>query len=121
MLTPDKFAEASVYDLLRAAASGKAGLDQRWLRAILDRGEAAIPDLVRFASENHSDDPFPIEGEIVSILRQLRTPATIPVFIELLRNNPEELPDNFLQGLYPLRHEALEPLLQLYGELEEEE
>src|SRR3982750_77472 len=120
MLTPDTFAEASVYDLLQAAANGKAGIDQRWVRAILDRGEAAIPDLTRFASEDHFDDPVPLDQELMLILRHLHTPAAIPVFVEYLRNNPEDLPDGFLQALYPLRREALEPLLALYHELEEE-
>src|SRR3954454_19237942 len=105
MLTPDKFSEASVYDLLEAAANGKAGIDQRWLRAILDRGDAAVPDLVRFGAEDHLTDPVPVDEEMMLILRHLRTPEAIPFFIEYLRQNPEDLPDGFLDALYPLRNQ----------------
>jgi HEAT repeat protein len=121
MVTPDTFSQASVYDLLSAAAHGKAGMDHRWLRAIIDRGEGAVADLVRFGLEDRSDDPIPLDEDLVLILHHLRTPAAVPYYVEFLRRNPAEAPDSLANALYPVREAALEPLLSLYEDLEEDE
>jgi HEAT repeat protein len=121
MLTPDKFAEASVYQLLEAAAQGKVGMDQRWLHAILDRGESVVPDLVRFGTEDHETDPVPVDEELMMIFRELKTPEAVPFFIDYLRRNPDELPDLFVDAMFPIRRHLLEPLIQLHEELEEDE
>ncbi|MBC7925872.1 MAG: hypothetical protein H7039_09465, partial [Bryobacteraceae bacterium] len=121
MLTPDKFAEASVYELIKAAALGQAGLDRRWVRAIVNHGEAAVPDLVRFGMEDHASYPIPLDEELLVIFRHLRSPTAVPFFIDYLRRVQEDLPENFVDALLPVRQEALEPLIQLYDELSEED
>jgi HEAT repeat protein len=121
MLIPDRFAEATVYDLLKAAAEGKVGMDHRWLRAILDRGEDAVPDLVRFGSENLNEYPVPVDQELLAIFEYLKSPASVPFFVEYLRRNGSDVPDEFLDAIYPVREAALEPLIELYDELEEDQ
>lgn len=121
VLTPDRFSEVSTYDLLQAAADGKIGFDHRLLRVILDRGEEAVPDLVRWGTEEHPDELYDLSDELVSIFRHLKTPRSIPFFVSYLRREPNSANDDIPDALYPVRHEALEPLLQLYGELEEED
>lgn len=121
MLTPDRFAEASVYDLLQAAARGVAGLDQRWVRAIIDRGAEAVPDIVRFGAEDHFEDPVDVAEELMLIIRQLRAPEAVPFLVEFARNNPDDLPDAFVDAAYVVREAALEPFLKLYSELEEDQ
>jgi HEAT repeat protein len=121
MLTPDQFAEAPVYDLLKAAAEGKAGMDHRWLQAILDRGEEAVPDLVQFGTENLADYPVPVDEELLAIFQHLKSPASVPFFVEYLRRNGSDVPEDFVDAIYPVREAALEPLIELYDELEEDQ
>jgi HEAT repeat protein len=121
MLTPDKFSEASLQDLLSAASEGKVGVDHRWVRAILDRGEAAVPELVRFGLDDHRADPVDIDDALIALLRHFKSPDALPFFVEYLRRNPTDVPDELPDAMYPLRQQALEPLISLYNELEEEE
>lgn len=121
MITPDQFAATPVYDLLQAAAEGRAGMDHRWLRAILDRGEEAVPDLVRFGTEDLEAYPVPLDEELMAIFQHLKSPASVPFFVEYLRRNGTDVPDEFVDALYPIREAALEELIELYDELEEDQ
>jgi HEAT repeat protein len=122
MLTPDQFADASAYDLLMEAAKGRIGIDQRWAHAILDKGESAVADIIRYGeSYDDPDIQIEIDEDIFLILRQLRSPASVPFFIEYLRTSTEGIPDVLVDAIYPVREAAFEPLIHLYGELEEDE
>ena len=122
MLTPDQFADASAYDLLMEASKGRIGIDQRWAHAILDKGEAAVADIVRFGESNDASDiVIDIDEDIFLILRQLRSPAAVPFFIEYLRTFTDGVPDILLDAIYPIREAAFEPLIELYGRMEEDE
>ena len=121
MLTPDKFSEASLQDLLQAASQGKVGLDHRWVQAILDRGEGAVPELVHFGLEDHSADLVDIDDALIALFRHYKTPEALPFFIEYLRRHPTEVPDELPDAMYPLRQQALGPLLELHEELEEDQ
>jgi hypothetical protein len=122
VITPDKFTQTSVYDLMRAIAAGRIGFDHRVLHGILDRPvEQVVPDLVRYGTEDHPDAEFDLSDELVALFRHLKTPEAIPFFVYYLRRDPMEVSDDVIDALYPLRDAALEPLLQLYNELEEEQ
>jgi hypothetical protein len=73
-IDPAQFENTPVYDLLEAAAKGHTGIDQRLIRAIVDRGEDGVPDLLRFALEEHGSDPVNLEEDLIAIFRHLRTP-----------------------------------------------
>jgi HEAT repeat protein len=120
MLTPEQFNSTAVYDLLIAAAEGKVGTDQRWVHAIVDRGEQAVPDMVRFGTEPRPDDVIDLTDELILMFRHLQSPAAVPFFVEFLREGGD-IPDEFTDAVYPIREAALEPLIQLAGELEEED
>lgn len=117
MLTPATFSGATVRELLEAAAAHKVGIDRRWADAILSRPprETAV-ETVRFALDNHE-----LDEELVAILGHLQTPEALPFYLDYIRRNPLDLTDNLASAIYPFRHEALEPLLALYDELDEEE
>ena len=121
MLTPDKFAEASAYDLIEAAAHGRVGVDQRWARAVLDKGESAVTDIVRFGTEEDEDYELDIDEPLFLILRQLKSPAALPFFIHYLRGWGGDVPDVLLDATYEIREHAIEPLIGLYNEMEEDE
>lgn len=115
---PAEFPSLPVRDLLAAAASGRAGVDHRFLKAILDRGEAALPDLLQYAGEDHSSDLLSPELLLVDLFRHFQTPAAMPFFAQVIRGTPEEIPDELVEAVAPLGAAAVEPLLDLYREYE---
>jgi hypothetical protein len=114
---PGNFTAASAYELLDAAAKGHVGLDHRWLHALVDAPARSLPDLLRFALENRDDDPILLEEDLISIFRHLRAPEALPFFVELVRDDPCEIPDELVEffALFPERSSEL--LLELYEEL----
>jgi hypothetical protein len=121
IILPDKYSEISTYNLLDAVARGRIGFDHRVLRAILDRGAQAVPDLVRWGTENHDDVEYDLSEELIAIFRHLGTPDAMPFFVEYIRRDPLDLSDDLSDALYPIREAAIKPLLQLYEEVGEED
>jgi HEAT repeat protein len=121
ILSPEQYKDASTYDLLKEAADGHIGLDHRFLRAIIDRGPAAIPDLLRFAREDRSTDLVDMEEELIAFFRTFRSPETIPYLIDLVRRQPEDIPDDVIQAFVEIGKPAVEPLLALHDELDAED
>jgi hypothetical protein len=117
---PAAYATVPVYDLLQAAARGYVGIDMRFIQAIVDRGEQAIPDLLRFGLEDREDDRVDLQEDLIAIFRQLGTPEAVPYFVECIRRQPEDILDDIIEGILPFREAALEPLLELYSELDED-
>ncbi len=118
ILEPGRYEGVPVYTLLEAASRGYIGVDLRFLHAILDRPAEAIPDLVRFTSENHEDDPIDLEPQFIDIFRHLKTPEAIPFFVEAVRRNPLDVPDELVEGLAGLGASVVDPLLTLFHDLE---
>ena len=117
---PEHYDKVSTYELLEAAARGLIGLDHRFLHAIIDHRDRAIPDLVRFAAENHEDDPINLEEDLIAIFRYFTAPEAIPFYLKLIREDPHEIGDEVIDSLVHLGKAALEPLIQLHDELGEE-
>ena len=117
---PAHFSETGVYDLLQAASRGYVGIDRRWLKAILDRGEQAVPDLVRFGTEEMGEYPVDLEEDLVAIFRHLGTPEGIPYLVDRIRRQPEDVEDDIVEALIHLGNRVLDPLLALYEEVGEE-
>ena len=108
------------YELLEAAARGRIGLDHRFLHAIVDRREKAIPDLVRFASEDHEELPVNLEEDLIAIFRYFAAPEAIPFYVRLIRQDPGEISDELIDALVHAGRPALDPLIDLHAELGEE-
>ena len=121
ILSPAQYSGASTYDILKGAANGHIGLDHRFLRSIIDRGSAAIPDLLRFAKEDRSTDLVDLEEELIAFFRTLRAPEAVPYLVDLVRSQPEDIPDDVIQAFVEIGEPALEPLLSLYDELDSED
>src|SRR5262245_30176949 len=69
ILSPDQYSQVSTYDLLFAAEKGFVGIDHRFLHAILDDPEKAIPDLLRFGIEERKDRREDLDEDLVQIFR----------------------------------------------------
>jgi len=117
LLSPEQYAQTSVLELLREAARGRIPLDQRWLRAILDRGESCAQDLLAFLREDHSPYALDLQEDIVSIARHLASPAMLPVLVELAERCLEDWPDELEEAFRIVGAPAVEPLLRLRSKL----
>ncbi len=117
---PAHFEATPTYELLIAAARGYVGIDQRFIRAILSRGTAAVSELVRYGTEDHSAEPVDLEEDLISIFHDLHSPEALPFYIECLRRQPEDVTDELLEAFLNLGAVALDPLLKLYEEIGEE-
>lgn len=120
-LDPNKLSEASPADILEAAAKGHLGLDQRFLHALLDRRDEALPAVLAFAERDRSTDAVDIAPELIQLLRYWKTPEAVPFLVHYIREDPEEVPDEAVEALVEIGAPALEPLLALYDALEETE
>ena len=117
ILDPGRYEGVKVYSLLEAAARGYIAVDHRFLHAILDRPEQAIPDLVRFAADEREDDPVDLEQPLVDIFRYLKTPEALPFLIGLVRRDPDEVPDELVESFAALGSAAVDPLLEILDQL----
>jgi hypothetical protein len=121
LITPSQYSQDTAYELLQETARGRIGLDHRLLHALLDEPQKSLPDIVRFALQDHEDDPISLEEELLDIFRYLQAPEAIPFYIEYIRQDPTLVPDALVEALYPIRDKALEPLIELYNTMEEDE
>jgi hypothetical protein len=108
----------AAYPLLQSAGHGYIPVDQRLLHAILDFPENSLPDVVRFAAQNHSDDLMDLDPLLVDLFHSLRTPAALPFFVHVIRENPSDVPDDLVEAIVELGDAAVDPLLGLIAEFE---
>ncbi len=67
-------------------------MDHRLLHAILDFPENSLPDIVRFAAQNHRDDLMDLDPMLIDLFRALRTPDALPFFMRVIREIPATSP-----------------------------
>ena len=120
-LDPQKLLEAKPAEVLAAAARGHLGLDHRFLHALLDRREEAMPAILAFAERDSSNDVVDLTPELTAIFRYWRPLEAISFYIRQIKEDPEDVSDEVTVGLVDAGAAALEPLLALYTELEETE
>lgn len=121
VITADKYNSTGVYDLMRAAARGMVGVDQRLLRSIVDRGEAGVDDLVRFGLENRADDRINLDEDLITLFQYLGSAKSLPFLIDYLRREPVDPPEELINAFLRIGEPAVTPLLELYDELGPEE
>jgi SEC-C motif/HEAT repeats len=118
ILDPGRYQGVPAYLLLQSAGHGYIPVDQRLLHAILDYPENSLPDIVRFAAENHADDLMDLDPLLIDLLHSLHTPAALPFFVRVIRDNPTDVPDDLVEAIVELGEPAIAPLLELLAEFE---
>ena len=119
---PETFANYSVFDLLTSAAYGRIGVDQRLVQSILDRGDAAVDEVASFA-----DEPFEQENTanltrwLFLLLRHYKTPRALPFLISLVKANLDELPEELMEAVLEIGSPAVDPIIALYDELDDDD
>ena len=109
----------SAEELLEAAARGRVGVDRRFVQAILDSGDAV--GVLRFARASRRNDLIELEPLLIDLFRYFQTPEALEFYVDVIRRAPEEVDDSLIQALLPFGAKAVEPLLGLYHQLDEEQ
>jgi HEAT repeat protein len=120
-LDPNQLNDYSPAEILEAAAQGHLGLDHRFLHALLDRKEEALPAVIEFAKRDHNHDGIDLAPELIAIFRYWHAPEAISFLIDYIAQDPSEVPDEAVEALVEIGAPALEPLIELYKKLDEEE
>ncbi|MBY0508441.1 MAG: hypothetical protein K2X03_31310 [Bryobacteraceae bacterium] len=121
MLDASQYSATPVYTLLDEASQGRIGIDQRWLRAILDRGPAALEDIIRFGLQPPGEQRLDLTDDLVAMARYFADPRALGYLTEVVRRDPTEIPDDLNFALPAFGAAAVEPLLKLADELEEDQ
>ena len=118
ILDPGRYEGVPAYQLLLSAGRGYIPVDQRLLHAILDFPENSLPDIVRFAAQDHSSDLMDLDPLLIDLFHALHTPTALPFFLRVMRDNPSDVPDDLVESIVDLGELAVDPLLELLGELD---
>jgi hypothetical protein len=116
-LDPNRLLEAPPAEVLEAAAAAHLGLDHRFLHSLVDRPAEALPAALQFAKRDRSHDAVDLAPELIALFRYWKTPEAVPFYIGYIREAPEDIPDEVVEGLVEIGEPALEPLLTLYKDL----
>jgi HEAT repeat protein len=117
ILDPGRYEGVPAYQLLQSAGHGYIPVDRRLLHAILDFPENSLPDIVRFAAQDHSSDLMDLDPLLIDLFRALHTPAALPFFMRVMRDNPSDVPDDLVESIVELGEPAVAPVLELLNEL----
>ncbi|MCU0245813.1 MAG: hypothetical protein MUC42_04525 [Bryobacter sp.] len=121
ILDAAQYGSAPVRELLIEAAKGRVGVDRRWLRAIVDRRQEAVPALIEFGLHPPEDARLELDEDIIALLRHLKAPEAVGFYVEMARRFIEEVPDDLVLALEDCGAAAVEPLLKLLAEVEPED
>ena len=119
ILEPEHYENVPVHTLLESVARGHIAVDHRFLHAILDRPETSIPELVRFAAANHDDDLVDLELPLIDIFRSLNTQQALPFFVDVVRRNAGDVPDDLIESLASFGAAAVDPLLEIVEKVDD--
>ncbi len=120
-LDPDKLQDVDPAEVLTEAAHAHLGLDHRFLHSLIDRPAESLPAVVAFGARDRSEDRVDLALELIALLRYWKAPEGVPFLLQFIKGEPEDVPDDVVYALVDQAPQALEPLLELYGELDESE
>ncbi len=85
----------------------------------LDRPAESRSALSAFAQRDRTGDVVDLAPELIAFFRYWKAPEGVPFFVQYIREDPENVPDEVIEALVEMGQPALEPLLALYHELDE--
>ncbi len=125
IIAPSEYSQRPVEELLRAAALGQVGVDQRLIQGILGRefeqDQAARKATLAFSRGTHEDDRLDIDPLLVDLFRHWKTPEALEFYIDAVARSADDVSDDLVAALIPFGKQAVDPLLELYDDVGEEE
>jgi hypothetical protein len=118
MLLPVLFSATPPDALLRAASLGRIGMDQRVIRALLERPEQTLDALGALAFAEDESRLVDMREPFFDLYRALGSPRAVPYYIRLLRENPSEIPDELVEAFAAQGDAALEAILACHAEMD---
>jgi hypothetical protein len=109
----------SIEQLLREAAMGRIGVDRRLIQKILDSGDTA--SVLKFARGHHDQERIDLDPMLVDLLRHFEAPEALDFYVDIIRRDPREIPDELVEAILPLGEKAVPALVHLYEEIDEEQ
>lgn len=107
--------------MLDAAATGRLGLDRRFLHSLVDRPAESLPAALHFAERDRSHDAVDLAPDLIALFRYWNTPEALPFYVRYIREAPEDIPDELIEAIVEIGQPALEPLIALCRDLGESE
>ncbi len=120
-LDPNKLDQYSPAEVLESASHGHLGLDHRFLHALLDRKEEALPAVITFAGRDRSEDEVDLAPELIALFRHWKSAEAVPFLVSYIAEDPDDVPDEAIETLVEIGKPALDPLIALYEKLDESE
>ncbi|MEZ5353186.1 MAG: SEC-C metal-binding domain-containing protein [Bryobacteraceae bacterium] len=111
-IAPERYADTGVHELLSAAARGHLAFDRRLIRALLDRGDALLPELLRFTAEDRSGDRVDISVDLIRLIAARPSAEAVPYLMGEIRRFPEDVPDEMAEALARIGEPAVGPLIE---------
>lgn len=121
VLSPAEYETLTPAELLDAVSSGEVGFDHAFFDSFLRDRESALDALDAFVAADHEDDRVDIEDQVFELYRHLKDPRAIPFYMLLLRSQLDGVRDELIEAFAEIGEPAVQPLLDLYNEVEEEE
>jgi HEAT repeat protein len=87
----------------------------------VSRPAAAIPDIVRFGLEDRTDDRIDIEEDLFALSRYFDSEKLLPFLVDAVRRQTEEVHEDLAAALARIGEPAIEPLVELYEQVGEEQ
>lgn len=119
LLDPNQLETVSSSRILHEVAFGRLDIDGRVLRALLSRREETVAALLELVKAELWKESSDLQIDIAQLFHALNAPEGIPFLIEVVRLQPEDIPDEITEALHFFGSRVIDPLLKLYDEVEE--
>lgn len=120
LIQPSHYSSSRVAELIRVAGEGKVGIDQRFVAAILAEPEEAGPALIAYGLNPPESARVELDVDLLNLLATLREPKAMDYVVDLLRQGFTEIPESMIEIAHRGGQGAVDALLALYREMEED-
>jgi len=119
-LQPSQYGASPVSQLLEQAGLGRLGFDQRLIAAITSRPNEAIPAAVAYGLNPPENSRLQLDADLLNLLAAMPGGKALEYVVSLLRDGFSEIPESMLAITRRAGTAAVDALVNLYRELEEE-
>ena len=120
ILQPSQLSAAPIPEILEQAGLGRVGFDQRLVAALIGRPKEAVPALVAYGANPPENSRLELDEDILNLLAHLPGPDSLKYVVKLLREGHTEIPESMLRITRAAGPAAVDALVEVYRELEED-